>query len=508
MRKDIIDLTLHVCTTLAKLLTKHPRVVIIAMNTLASEGIQLKKSSENSELFPKLLEAFARLFTLARSIVPPAILQRCVDQVFCLEVHETGRHKWRLLAIMLETIIILKDDEDYEAFETKLLIWRKLSQGLLAHLRENSLDVRVKDNALLMDKWILWPIQLCVGFAGRRSNNSFDQVFCSLWRQFINAGQNSPDRHEFLSKVHKILKELLNARHEESAFGELFDAYVTAVLKLESDKDHKQHKEFFELMREILKQQLPKKPFEACLNTLRNALLSFKNAEITRTFEDIKQTISAVVQLNAKGTICPVENKFLDEWKRNVMDKLRTHPNKEIVQQFRDLLKGNNDVFVVIPSVWSMNPDKLTERQKEKMAEKSDIPALYNDMSQSQEASSLKPWTPKKIIIAQKDKSEIVLEGPEDQEVIEESDSPLVSQEKVPEKNITTTPITKKVLRNHSKTQTPTKKDVEEANKKSEHLESVRNTRNTKRRLSTGDDEPKDKNSSTDDSVIKRVRML
>ncbi|XP_037821060.1 telomere-associated protein RIF1 isoform X1 [Lucilia sericata] len=502
-RKDIVQLTISICTSLTKMLTNNPRVVIIAMNNLAAEGLTLKKSAENVEMFPKLLEVFANLFISARSIVPPAILQRCVDQVFSLDVQETSRNKWRMLATMLEKIIVLKDDEDYEAFETKLIIWRKISQGLLSHLRENSLDVRVKDNASLMDKWILWPVQLCVGFAGRRSNNSFDQAFCSLWRQLLNAGQNSPDRRVFLSKVHKILKELLNARHEESAFGELFDAYVAAVLKLESDKDNKQHQEFFELMQDILKQQLPKKPFEACLNTLKNALVGLKNTEVKQHFDAIKPTIVAVVQLNAKGSTCPVDNKFLDEWKRNVMDKLRSHPNKEVSQQIKELLKGNNDVFVVIPSVWSMNPDKLTERQKEKMSEKADIPALYNDMSQSQDASSLKPWTPKKIVISQKDKSEIVLEGPEHEEVIVESEEPkVVVVEKVAEK-VVSTPVSKKQLRNQTKTQTPTKKEMEEA-KKNEPSESVRSTRNSKRRLSTNDEEPKEKISNADDSVIKR----
>ncbi|XP_065366758.1 telomere-associated protein RIF1 isoform X2 [Calliphora vicina] len=505
-RKDIIPLTISICSSLTKMLTKNPRVVIIAMNTLASEGITLKKSSENVEMFPMLLEVFANLFTNARSIVPPAILQRCVDQVFSLDVQETSRNKWRMLTTMLDKIIVLKDDEDYEAFETKLIIWRKVTQGLLGHLRENALDVRVKDNATLMDKWILWPVQLCVGFAGRRSNITFDQSFCSLWRQLLNAGQNSPDRRTFLSNVYKILKELLNARHEESAFGELFDAYVAAVLKLECDKDNKQHLEFFELMQEILKRQLPKKPFEACLNTLRNALVGFKNTEIKQNFDAIKPIIVAVVQLNAKGSTCPVESKFLDEWKRNVMEKLRSNPNKEMSQQIKELLKTNNEVFVVIPSVWSMNPDKLTERQKEKMSEKADIPALYNDMSQSQDASSLKPWTPKKIVIAQKDKSEIVLGGGEQEEVIEDSE-PVAIVEKIEKEadKVMSTPTTKKHLRNQSRIQTPFKKEKElEEVKKSEPSDTVRSTRNSKRSSSTTDDEPKEKILNPEDSVIKR----
>lgn len=56
--------------------------------------------------------------------------------------------------------------------------------------------------------------------------------------------------------------------------------------------------------------------------------------------------------------------------------------------------------FVVIDNVWKFTPDKLTEHQKDRMKEKRhDIPALYNDLSQSQDSFVIKPWTPNKIVI-------------------------------------------------------------------------------------------------------------
>ncbi|XP_053683793.1 telomere-associated protein RIF1 [Sabethes cyaneus] len=56
--------------------------------------------------------------------------------------------------------------------------------------------------------------------------------------------------------------------------------------------------------------------------------------------------------------------------------------------------------FVVIDKVWKFTPDKLTEHQRDRMREKrDDIPALYNDMSQSQDSFVIKPWTPNKIVI-------------------------------------------------------------------------------------------------------------
>lgn len=52
--------------------------------------------------------------------------------------------------------------------------------------------------------------------------------------------------------------------------------------------------------------------------------------------------------------------------------------------------------FVVVDKVWSLKPNRLTDHQKEKLKERRcDIPALYNNLSQSQDSVSLKEWTPK-----------------------------------------------------------------------------------------------------------------
>ncbi|XP_053674862.1 telomere-associated protein RIF1 [Anopheles nili] len=65
---------------------------------------------------------------------------------------------------------------------------------------------------------------------------------------------------------------------------------------------------------------------------------------------------------------------------------------------------ADKEDFVVINSVWKFKPESLTEHQREKMMEKrTDIPALYNDMSQSQDSFIIKPWAPNKNAILQKD---------------------------------------------------------------------------------------------------------
>ncbi|XP_055600357.1 telomere-associated protein RIF1 isoform X2 [Uranotaenia lowii] len=71
--------------------------------------------------------------------------------------------------------------------------------------------------------------------------------------------------------------------------------------------------------------------------------------------------------------------------------------------------------FVVIEKVWKFTPDKLTEHQRDRMRQKrDDIPALYNDLSQSQDSFVIKPWTPNKIVIpadANNDHDTIVMCG-------------------------------------------------------------------------------------------------
>uniref|UniRef100_A0A1A9WI75 Telomere-associated protein Rif1 N-terminal domain-containing protein n=1 Tax=Glossina brevipalpis TaxID=37001 RepID=A0A1A9WI75_9MUSC len=415
LSKDIASLTVYVANALVTMINDSPRLVGYAMNMLATEGLHMQKTIANMEMYGNVTKAFACLFIKIQIIIPPAILESCVERIFNLEFHKSGIQNWRILNSHLENIFCCQnDEEDYQAFEVKLLMWQKVSHGLMQYLKDNNLlDLRVKENANTLERWLLWPLQLSVGFAGIRSKNSFDHSFCVMWCQLLYTGQNSSERAEFLSQLKNNLKELLITQNETIAFGEFLDAYVTTILTLENTS-HRQEKlkEFLDLMQELLKQyqqpqKMPKEALKDGLNTFSKALTKFKNEDIVDLFESLREIAISVKRFNDKD----IETSFLEDWKKMILDKLRQHPVKELFSQMKDALKSNN-IFVVIPSVWSLNPDKLTERQKERIAEKQAIPALYNDMSQSQD-TSLKPWTPKKIVIAQKDKSEIILQSPE-----------------------------------------------------------------------------------------------
>lgn len=53
----------------------------------------------------------------------------------------------------------------------------------------------------------------------------------------------------------------------------------------------------------------------------------------------------------------------------------------------------NGEEYVVVKSNWKFNPKKLTENQKEKLKKKrEDIPALYQDLSQSQDEFRITAW--------------------------------------------------------------------------------------------------------------------
>lgn len=94
---------------------------------------------------------------------------------------------------------------------------------------------------------------------------------------------------------------------------------------------------------------------------------------------------------------------------RHIQHLLRQWPDETIRLELSELQKkeSTTNAFVVIPTVWKFDPNRLTDQQKDKMKERrSDIPALYNDLSQSQESHSIQPWTPKKLVIPHDDDHE------------------------------------------------------------------------------------------------------
>ncbi|KAH8284851.1 hypothetical protein KR054_001897 [Drosophila jambulina] len=412
------------------------RVVRALFNHIAGESLAMERVSGSDQL--DVLEAFFKLILKSRTEVPAAILQRSIACIFAADRIEAGnQNEFRLLGTFAEHLMQANEEEDFEGFAVKLQVWRQVSQALSNYLRSNALEYRVAHNASLMDTWLLWPLQTLSAFAGRRTSNVFDGSFCEQWKQLLNAGHNAPERRRFVGDLKATLTDLVKSK-DEPLFAELFDAYVAAVLKLGLCKETPLHKDVFALLQTVFEHPSSQQMLEACLNTLRNLVLELRQNELMVVFDSLKPTLSAGIQCWAKQKC---EGGFLEEWKRAIQEKFRKLPMKSMANQVRDIFKGD-DLFVIIPSVWSLNPEKLTDRQKERFAEKSDIPALYNDMSQSQDSASLKPWTPKKVVIAKSKQGELALTGKDEAEEVIDS-TPSDESEKDQGTTAVSTPIRK-----------------------------------------------------------------
>uniref|UniRef100_A0A182R8X4 Telomere-associated protein Rif1 N-terminal domain-containing protein n=1 Tax=Anopheles funestus TaxID=62324 RepID=A0A182R8X4_ANOFN len=117
-------------------------------------------------------------------------------------------------------------------------------------------------------------------------------------------------------------------------------------------------------------------------------------------------TQSTDVKWNCKmllKTILNLSEDVKKDWKISELTKLMKGCDDKTGNNKTPTRKAPTEEFVVIDKVWNFKPESLTEHQREKMMEKrSDIPALYNDMSQSQDSFVIKPWTPSKGIAAVK----------------------------------------------------------------------------------------------------------
>lgn len=120
----------------------------------------------------------------------------------------------------------------------------------------------------------------------------------------------------------------------------------------------------------------------------------------TGTDQEVREKNEAVIEKS-------VTNKNSDV---NVMENLKSmeHGESEFTTPVPKSAKKNSkkreanivntvvedgEEFAVIQSNWKFNPRKLTENQKEKLQRKrEDIPALYQDLSQSQDEFKLKSW--------------------------------------------------------------------------------------------------------------------
>nr|XP_021185071.2 telomere-associated protein RIF1 [Helicoverpa armigera] len=102
------------------------------------------------------------------------------------------------------------------------------------------------------------------------------------------------------------------------------------------------------------------------------------------SYKKIKLLVAAI----ENETACLDKNKFTTPKTKEVPKKA-----KKIEPSIVNKVVDNGEIYEVVKSNWKFNPRKLTENQKEKLQRKrDDIPALYQDLSQSQDEFKLVSW--------------------------------------------------------------------------------------------------------------------
>lgn len=136
----------------------------------------------------------------------------------------------------------------------------------------------------------------------------------------------------------------------------------------------------------LSQQSATKNTVLSVMRTLKSKIVDEKGV----TFTKIKTVIDYIENEGmAKDTNQNSDKNEFTTPKTNEVPKRTKNKEASIVNTVIE----NGEEYVVVKSNWKFNPRKLTENQKEKLQRKrEDIPALYQDLSQSQDECKLVSW--------------------------------------------------------------------------------------------------------------------
>ncbi|CAB3255395.1 unnamed protein product [Arctia plantaginis] len=126
------------------------------------------------------------------------------------------------------------------------------------------------------------------------------------------------------------------------------------------------------------------------LSVMKTILTRIKSTDIN--YAKINNVISDIekikVQVMAINDLTSDTNTFPTPQTKEVPKRTKKKETNIV-----DTVVENGEEYVVVKSNWKFNPRKLTENQKEKLQRKrEDIPALYQDLSQSQDEFKFMSW--------------------------------------------------------------------------------------------------------------------
>ncbi|XP_031630686.1 telomere-associated protein RIF1 [Contarinia nasturtii] len=135
------------------------------------------------------------------------------------------------------------------------------------------------------------------------------------------------------------------------------------------------------------------------LKSITEALIKFRRAISQSQFEIIAPKLCEIVRLiDGDKMIVRAEPSLVKDLVEMIGKENKVEKSPALANKMLRSSKNNPAEFVVVNKVWKLEPSKLTEHQKEKMkTRRCDIPALYNDLSQSQDSASIQGWAPKAL---------------------------------------------------------------------------------------------------------------
>ncbi|XP_052757500.1 telomere-associated protein RIF1 isoform X2 [Galleria mellonella] len=190
--------------------------------------------------------------------------------------------------------------------------------------------------------------------------------------------------------VLKLLAVLLENDTKLIVFIEILLSPIKQILK---SKTYSQLKvsvigELIEVLSIIGKHSLLKL---ICVSILDTCLLNTKDSD-TSFVNDVKNALD-IMKSNGSSSKASINQKLDKNDFTSPKAKISAKITKKKETKIINTVVENGEEYVVVKSNWKFNPKNLTENQKEKLQRKrEDIPALYQDLSQSQDEFKLTTW--------------------------------------------------------------------------------------------------------------------
>ncbi|XP_037032143.1 telomere-associated protein RIF1 isoform X2 [Bradysia coprophila] len=293
-------------------------------------------------------------------------LKKIIDNLFVLSTETKPFH------LQLQQILTLLQSLQF-GVRVGAFLWHKVA----THILEN-VTADIDTHKELIYTFIEWAV----------TNANVDQltIFLETWKNLARLLLNNEEDAIFWQRINVILRARTNVNDK------IIFEFIASVCQLIKPAD-----------------PFPAK-FKSLVETIIKSTPSSLATKLLPIIDAIYKLSEQITGEHSNATYHSLNELFtLSAAKFDVTSHSQFDVFNKFQKNFEKFSKSNNltakpstpkrDEFVFIPSKWQFRPDNLTEHQKEKLKEKRvDIPALYNDMSQSQDSQSisLKPWTPGK----------------------------------------------------------------------------------------------------------------